>query len=151
MPSPYTLGSTEIGDLKLAKFATVYMPERDDDPLSVRTVLRDAFGVFALAFFLSGVACLVGIACFASGGEMTEAADILRKAKELWQPIVTAPKDGSRIILADHKNLVTGYWSPPNNGWRCDWMVGEPGDKPTHWMPLPPLPDRAIALAESSP
>jgi hypothetical protein len=57
-----------------------------------------------------------------------------------WQPIETAPKDGRRIWLADTKNLVTGYWSQPVGAWRTDWLVGDAGDKPTHWMPLPDLP-----------
>jgi hypothetical protein len=36
-------------------------------PLTVRDLLRDTAEMFALAIFMSGVACLVGIACFASG------------------------------------------------------------------------------------
>lgn len=55
-----------------------------------------------------------------------------------WRPIADAPKDGTRIWLADEKgNLVTGYWSPPVGAWRCDWVVGQVGDKPTLWQPLP--------------
>lgn len=57
-----------------------------------------------------------------------------------WQPIETAPKDGTRIWLADAKNIVTGFWSPPFGAWRCDWGVGTAGDKPTHWRPLPEAP-----------
>jgi hypothetical protein len=37
-------------------------------PLTVSSVLRDTFGVFMFAAFMSGFACLVMIACFASGG-----------------------------------------------------------------------------------
>jgi hypothetical protein len=57
-----------------------------------------------------------------------------------WQPIETAPRNGTRIWLADANNRVTGYWSPPIGAWRCDWLVGETGDKPTHWQPLPDPP-----------
>ena len=64
-----------------------------------------------------------------------------------WQPIETAPKDGT-VFLA--------YWEPPRNfpykdkyhvchyahgviwpGW-----INTPDDLPTHWMPLPPPPKK---------
>lgn len=60
-----------------------------------------------------------------------------------WRPIDTAPHDGTRIWLGDAVNVVTGFWSPPVGAWRCDWQVGNAGDKPTHWAPLP-VPPEAI-------
>lgn len=71
-----------------------------------------------------------------------------------WQPIETAPKDGTDLLIFDPRMPVcTAYWSDSvwasvNNptrgqggGWvqevhRSDTFVYSP----THWMPLPPAP-----------
>ena len=64
-----------------------------------------------------------------------------KKANEFkWQPIATAPKDGSYVLVYD-----------PDVGfpYTCTWEYGEwteaSGEqymtfKPTHWMPLPEPP-----------
>lgn len=58
-----------------------------------------------------------------------------------WQPIETAPKDGSRVLI-NRK----GYAEPICVGWYSqDWkewksVPGEWSWKPTHWMPLPDPP-----------
>lgn len=83
-----------------------------------------------------------------------------------WQPIETAPKDGTAIDLwvADRR-LPNGYVIPakriPNcsyrepqwNGDRPGWTWHESSDEcdselnadytPTHWMPLPAPPETA--------
>lgn len=61
-----------------------------------------------------------------------------------WQPIETAPKDGSRILAyepsADSK-IHEIWWEDdcggPFQGWTDDWDT-EP--EPTHWVPLPAGP-----------
>mgnify|MGYP006935484892 CR=1 FL=1 len=62
-----------------------------------------------------------------------------------WQPIETAPKDGTRILVCGpDKNGsqyqdVTGW---PRN-WTGDWpttYMAYAAGPPTHWMPLPVLP-----------
>ncbi len=67
-----------------------------------------------------------------------------------WQPIESAPKDGTRIIaympkhagdieillwVSDDKGAGWAYW---DNGYG-EFSPTE-GDDPTHWMPCPPLP-----------
>ncbi|MFN7883105.1 MAG: DUF551 domain-containing protein [bacterium] len=72
-----------------------------------------------------------------------------------WQPIDTAPKDGSEVILWHADYMAFGYHSPKgwmvtNNG---DYLDGGHGNDylcntkkyasyqpPTHWMPLPEPP-----------
>ena len=75
-----------------------------------------------------------------------------------WQPIDTAPKNGTRIILWDANKgvAISGGWhidggrddpngyEPPWSWWVSDedlimWDSG-PDDAPTHWMPLPETP-----------
>lgn len=74
-----------------------------------------------------------------------------------WQPIETAPRDGTPILVfdptrPDHRELdgkiydnpryaISYYrtWYPPNS----QWMWGNRNSSecsPTHWMPLPPIP-----------
>lgn len=69
---------------------------------------------------------------------------------EQWQPIETAPKDGTRIIIflgSPWARIVTARWF---DLWR-NWQEGDfPEDRdeycgigsqvPTHWMPLPAVP-----------
>ena len=67
-----------------------------------------------------------------------------------WQPIETAPKDGTRILVPypifdpgnltaspDRYEIIVVHWREV--GWVSDgaWMLHE---DPTHWMPLPPPP-----------
>jgi len=67
-----------------------------------------------------------------------------------WQPIETAPKDGSTVLLAERTwggDLVVtpGSYHEDYHGW---WEHGshptdyadQPIDNPTHWMPLPMPP-----------
>jgi len=68
-------------------------------------------------------------------------------APSLWQPIATAPKDGTWGLLYFPRFDVTigGMWleyiegEPENPTWSwCGWSVDEIIDDrdPTHWMPL---------------
>lgn len=72
-----------------------------------------------------------------------------------WQPIETAPKDGTIILVSDKRSVSAAYWglAPRASGlvdrnypWTMldetnglnGWMDGPSG--PTHWMPLPAPP-----------
>lgn len=67
-----------------------------------------------------------------------------------WQPIETAPKDGTYILLLGDSGYTTtpyrvavGCWV---EGYRDFWITHsndaftDDGEPPTHWMPLPALP-----------
>ena len=71
-----------------------------------------------------------------------------------WQPIETAPKDGTRLILLRGKGVVCGYWNDDKYiqksqpYWSHDqeriWGVRDAKtNQPTHWMPLPAPPSAA--------
>ena len=70
-----------------------------------------------------------------------------------WQPIETAPRDGTRILLFSQKyGPSTGHWSeqkelqegyfPVEGHWKMHSVLNKE-EKPTHWMPLlePPKED----------
>lgn len=64
-----------------------------------------------------------------------------------WQPIETAPKDGTEVILyvPDFDKVTTGWYSQKTRLWpHCEEFTedGEPCNVglPSHWMPLPPPP-----------
>jgi hypothetical protein len=63
-----------------------------------------------------------------------------------WQPIETAPKDGSRILISHKYGLKIAWWGAAaynrktksyNSGWTDG---GNYGFVATHWMPLPVAP-----------
>ena len=91
-----------------------------------------------------------------------------------WQPIDTAPRDGTVILLAggrtdenDYKNEipkylsrpVTGFWDPPKDEWdKGGWLITywdgawRTGyNTPRYWMPIEPLPTHvAFAIDENN-
>jgi hypothetical protein len=76
------------------------------------------------------------------------------KTKMAWQPIETAPKDGSLVLLAErvagiplttpgrYHEDVRGWWEM--NSHPTDY-ADQPINAPYAWMPLPspPTPDRS--------
>lgn len=69
------------------------------------------------------------------------------RLKNPWQPIETAPKDGSTILLWDGVET-TGYWKEYSFS-PGSWQLAMTGsyaqdgdlDNPTHWAPLPEPPE----------
>jgi hypothetical protein len=69
-----------------------------------------------------------------------------------WQPIETAPKDGTYIDLwADNFRFADAFWFDPKtddrwHGIEEGWVFHSEGFEyvwvtPTHWMPIPGNPD----------
>ena len=83
----------------------------------------------------------------------------------MWQPIETAPKDGSWVLVFDPSNIdesyevrpVSAQWTEDMNGGKTDWHWqfawfdgGYFGDcEPTHWMPLPE-PPQSLSASDSA-
>ncbi len=65
----------------------------------------------------------------------------------IWQPIETAPKDGTEILLTSgigtpvRSPHFIGYFIARTGKWWNMWQGAPHYLEPTHWMPLP-----AIAL-----
>lgn len=68
----------------------------------------------------------------------------------VWQPIETAPRDGSDILVYGRGNYSVAYWS--GKEWRdigdIGWagIYGDEGNQPTHWIPLPASPESYAAV-----
>lgn len=73
------------------------------------------------------------------------------EAMSEWQPIESAPRDGTWIVLTDGTSVSTGYWGGTCFGggpmaWlvyghRSDYEEVDLDGTPTHWQPLPAPPD----------
>jgi len=71
-----------------------------------------------------------------------------------WQPIETAPKDGTAILafcplrsgyIADQR-IRNVHWSEWGGGiWECTCSGHRPFETPTHWMPLPAAPSESAS------
>lgn len=72
-----------------------------------------------------------------------------QKPVSQWQSIHTAPKDGTKVLLAlggAYSGVALAMWWPDF----CAWVEHEPCEEdghfgigsaiPTHWMPLPEVP-----------
>ncbi len=67
-----------------------------------------------------------------------------------WQPIKTAPKDGTQIVLfLEDKQCAIGEYVTQKDGFAA-WELFHTEDsayylsiRATHWMPLPEPPDEA--------
>lgn len=72
-----------------------------------------------------------------------------------WQPIETAPQDGTEILLGHWFAEGNGYWGDPRWLWQASGRIDEEGvwvdfvddhinpvnfRSVTHWMPLPKPP-----------
>ena len=65
---------------------------------------------------------------------------------EQWRPIESAPKDGTRVILAWGGRVINGFYldnsktDRPWAGWRTESTVLAPAGKPVAWQPFPTYP-----------
>ncbi len=61
-----------------------------------------------------------------------------------WQPIESAPKDGTRVLLGLNykgRSIVTDdNWSDEHDQWVEWYDIAGDEIEPSHWMPLTPVP-----------
>lgn len=86
-------------------------------------------------------------------------AEVERLKREHWQPIETAPRDGTDVLIhgaiepgspGGHSQscwagntAVAGWWGSEEGDWVCYMDLPDdprPPFDPTHWRPLPPPP-----------
>lgn len=77
---------------------------------------------------------------------------LAKLAAPQWQPIETAPKDGTRILIYQPDGqwksrrdrrleyIDVAYWHTPGNPEHPGFWTGGLTYRPTHWMPLPEPP-----------
>lgn len=81
-------------------------------------------------------------------------SDLSSLIADLWQPIETAPKDGTHILLyvkldeprEKEVGIDVGFYVTHRND---DFLAWSYVARPTHWMPLP-SPPRALQAKGSS-
>jgi hypothetical protein len=91
--------------------------------------------------------------------------------RDEWQPIETAPKDGSAVLLWNGQYVNLAYWNPAyeskwdheldkpvvRGAWTDDTVKSFAYEEineiegPTHWMPLPAPPSGERPLTPSEP
>lgn len=62
-----------------------------------------------------------------------------------WQPVETAPKDGTLVLLwwpYWRQRAVIGYYATLADRWQSSEVLYD-AEPPTHWMPLPLPPETA--------
>jgi hypothetical protein len=64
--------------------------------------------------------------------------DIVDELTTRWQPIETAPKDGTRaLVFVPRYGAMSGHFS--ENKWHCHSAINRDA-QPTYWMHLPDAP-----------
>lgn len=68
-----------------------------------------------------------------------------------WQPIETAPKDGTLVLVFDEGLMVVSHWFDDEvNGKSGWWDSGIMEPPPQSWMPLPTPPSQPPTTGETT-
>lgn len=69
-------------------------------------------------------------------------------AQQKWQPIETAPMDGTHVLTWNGRWIAVSYWSAKDfynaPAWHDTRSDVNHIDHPTHWMPLPAAPNDEV-------
>jgi hypothetical protein len=89
-----------------------------------------------------------GSACACACHDSHQPAEAERDRSRLpaweWQPMETAPRDGSRFLFSNGQIVGTGLYLM-GTSFAADSWQGAHNTTPTHWMPLPPVPSEGDA------
>jgi hypothetical protein len=67
-------------------------------------------------------------------------------AEQKWQPIETAPKDGTNVLLAGRGWMTVGCYWPGRSCWTVDSVTGPQITQPIFgWTPLPSPPPEPLS------
>ena len=88
------------------------------------------------------------LAVLESPGQMPSMQNVVQHASApQWQPIETAPKDGTSVLVCRVNTKPEAAVQPIRTDWWSNhyeqWMKSNAYSQPTHWMPLPPPPREA--------
>jgi hypothetical protein len=59
-----------------------------------------------------------------------------------WMPIESAPRDGTRIIITNEKDIEIVHWGKRTSHFKGGWVGFI--ENPTHFMPLPAAPKMEV-------
>lgn len=66
-----------------------------------------------------------------------------RSAESQWQPMETAPRDGTMVLMWTECGVVIGFWGQRANQWlRPASSHNKDLEDVRHWMPLPKPPEQ---------
>lgn len=146
--SPLTVGQSMTLRVALETFAFSLKGEGCGD---------DEHGLAMTAAYMAAIQDirkLIGLSPMASEPNTTEVREYTREemreacrnnynaAKPTWQPIETAPRDGTDIIVHRPGCKPNAYIPLVGTDYfkRGQWMQSNGATQPTHWMPLPKPP-----------
>jgi len=87
------------------------------------------------------VATGFALACLEEAAERIRSLRAENRSSE-WQPIETAPKDGTSVLVVNGYWIITAHWHR-SQCWATCGPTYEPipyDELPTHWQPLPSPP-----------
>jgi hypothetical protein len=81
-----------------------------------------------------------------------DAIELERENARLWMPIESAPRDGTLLLASDEMDYFICRWADcsaassvkARYGWATTYdheCMAYNEERPTHWMPLPSLPN----------
>lgn len=74
------------------------------------------------------------------GEALSHAIEVMKRSE--WQPIETAPRDGTRIRCLVINDEFILHWEQEDDEYPAGWCDDDKTDwNPTHWMPLPDAPE----------